>query len=50
MDQPAAVKSPSETGNLMPYLIGAVEAYATVGEMSGVLREVWGEFREPVVV
>lgn len=45
-----AAKPPSENGNLMPYLIEAVEAYATVGEICGVLREVWGEFREPVVV
>jgi methylmalonyl-CoA mutase N-terminal domain/subunit len=36
--------------NLMPRLLDAVRAYASVGEMSSVLREVWGMFREPAVV
>jgi len=36
--------------NLMPLLISAAEAYCTLGEMCGVLREVFGEFREPIVV
>ena len=31
----------------MPALVGAVRAGATVGEMSDVLRQVFGEFREP---
>ena len=39
----------SET-NLMPWFIRAAEAYATLGEMCGVLREVFGEYREPVAV
>ncbi len=34
--------------NLMEPICEAVEAYASVGEISGVLREVFGEFREPV--
>lgn len=34
--------------NVVPYLIEAVEAYATLGEISRVFREVFGEFREPV--
>ena len=34
--------------NLMPYIIDAVKAYATVGEMADVMRSVFGEFREPV--
>ncbi|HLE02727.1 MAG TPA: methylmalonyl-CoA mutase family protein, partial [Dehalococcoidia bacterium] len=29
--------------NLMPHLLECVEAYATIGEMCGVLRGVWGE-------
>ncbi len=33
-----------EGRNLMPALIPAVIAGATVGEISGVLREVWGEY------
>ena len=36
--------------NLMPPLIEACKARATLGEMAGVLREVYGEFREPVNV
>jgi methylmalonyl-CoA mutase N-terminal domain/subunit len=34
--------------NLMPYIIEAVKSYATVGEISNVFREVFGEFKEPV--
>ncbi len=36
--------------NLMPALIEAVKAYATVGEISNVLRVAWGEHRELVTV
>jgi methylmalonyl-CoA mutase, N-terminal domain len=36
--------------NLMPAIIEAVEAYATIGEMCGVLRRVYGEYREPLAV
>jgi methylmalonyl-CoA mutase N-terminal domain/subunit len=35
--------------NLMPLLVEAVEAYATVGEISRALRDTWGEYRQPVV-
>jgi methylmalonyl-CoA mutase, N-terminal domain len=34
--------------NLMPHLMDCVRAYCTVGEMSGVFREVFGEFEEPI--
>jgi methylmalonyl-CoA mutase N-terminal domain/subunit len=37
------------TDNLMPVIIDAVRAYATLGEMAGALREVWGEHKEPLV-
>ena len=30
--------------NLLPFILDAVESYATVGEISNVLREVWGEY------
>ncbi|HEY6972343.1 MAG TPA: methylmalonyl-CoA mutase family protein [Candidatus Angelobacter sp.] len=36
--------------NLMPHIIGAVESYATVGEISDSLRRVFGEYRETVVI
>ncbi len=31
--------------NLMPYIYDAVKAYASVGEISGTLKEVFGEYR-----
>ena len=34
-------------GNLMPRLIDAVRACATLGEMCDALRDVWGEYEEP---
>lgn len=36
--------------NLMPLFVDAVNAYATLGEIMGVLRQVWGEYREEPVV
>ncbi len=39
----------SET-NLMPHFIRCAAAYATLGEQCRVLREVFGEYREPVAV
>lgn len=36
--------------NLMPIIIAAVEAYATVGEISDTLRNVFGEYKEAVVI
>lgn len=36
--------------NLVPLILTAVESYATVGEISGRLRKVWGEYRESVTV
>ena len=35
---------------LMPKILNAVKAYATVGEIFGVLRETWGEYTEPNVI
>ncbi len=36
--------------NLMPALIGCAAAYATLGEICGVFRAVFGEYREPAAV
>jgi methylmalonyl-CoA mutase N-terminal domain/subunit len=36
-------------GNVMPALVEAVKAYATIGEICGVLREVFGEYRPAAV-
>jgi methylmalonyl-CoA mutase, N-terminal domain len=37
-------------GNLMPDILAAVEANATVGEISDTMRKVFGEYKEAVVV
>lgn len=36
--------------NLMPTMIEAVKAYATLGEITDVLRQVYGEYKELIVV
>jgi methylmalonyl-CoA mutase, N-terminal domain len=38
------------TENVLPRILDCVEAYATVGEISNRLRNVWGEYREAVTV
>jgi len=38
------------TENLMPRILDAVRAYATVGEMCDALREVWGEYEEVPII
>ncbi len=37
-------------GNLMPQILAAVEAYATIGEISDAMRGVFGEYQETVVI
>ena len=39
-----------ENENLMPYIIDCVRAYATLGEIMKVLRQVFGEYREPIII
>ena len=41
-------KNPND--NLMPVILDAVKAYATLGEICGVLREGFGEYRETIVL
>jgi len=38
------------TSNLMPPILEAVRAYATVGEMCDALRDVWGEYEEVAII
>jgi methylmalonyl-CoA mutase N-terminal domain/subunit len=38
------------TANLMPPILAAVKSYATLGEICGVLREVFGDYRAPTAV
>jgi methylmalonyl-CoA mutase N-terminal domain/subunit len=46
----AAARPASSETNLMPHFVRCAEAYATLGEQCGVLRGVFGEYREPVAV
>ena len=50
----AALREIEETANsqhnLMPAILDAVKVYATVGEISGTLRNVFGEYQESVVI
>src|SRR5438477_482485 len=46
-----SVQNAARSGeNLMPQIVDAVEAYATVGEISDAMRAVFGEYRETVVI
>jgi methylmalonyl-CoA mutase N-terminal domain/subunit len=38
------------TENLLPAILTAVESYATVGEISDALRQIFGEYQESVVI
>ena len=40
----------STTENLLPAILSAVEAYATVGEISDTLRHIFGEYHESAVI
>lgn len=47
----AGVEEAARSGaNLMPRILAAVEAYATVGEISDAMRRVFGEYKEAVVI
>ncbi len=39
-----------QDGNLMPYIIEAVQCYASLGEICGVMREKWGEYSPPIYI
>ncbi len=46
----AAGRPGSSETNLMPHFLRCANAYATLGEQCAVLRQVFGEYREPVAV
>jgi methylmalonyl-CoA mutase N-terminal domain/subunit len=48
--QAAAGKDPWGKDLLMPRILDAVRTYATLGEIMGVFREVWGENTEPHII
>ena len=41
-------KAANTSENLMPHLMDCIRAYCSVGEMSRVFCEVFGEFQEPI--
>ncbi len=45
----ALEKAASEEKNVMPYLLACCKDYATVGEMSNVFKDIFGEFVEPSI-
>jgi methylmalonyl-CoA mutase N-terminal domain/subunit len=56
-DQTAVQKSLAElkkaaegAENLVPYILKAVKTYASVGEIMGALREVFGEYHDPGII
>ncbi|UCE11927.1 MAG: hypothetical protein JSW61_10285, partial [Candidatus Thorarchaeota archaeon] len=42
-------KASDGTDNVMPHIVDAVKAYATVGEICQVWRDLWGEWEEPKI-
>ena len=45
----AVDKAAREGENVMPFLVDCCRAYATVGEMAGIFRDVFGEWEEPSI-
>jgi len=45
----ALEKATKDKVNVMPYLVDCCKAYATVGEMTNVFRDIFGEFVEPSI-
>ncbi|MCJ7612951.1 MAG: methylmalonyl-CoA mutase family protein, partial [Candidatus Aminicenantes bacterium] len=41
-------KAATDGLNIMPFLIWSVKAYATLGEIMDTLKDVYGEYREPI--
>jgi len=36
--------------NLLPFILNSVKTYASIGEICNVLREVFGEYKEQVII
>ena len=45
----AVRKAANSKDNIMPHILDAVKVYATLGEICGVLREEFGEYKESVI-
>jgi len=46
----AEAKTAGREENIVPSILEAVRAHATVGEIFGLLREVFGEYRQPAIL
>ena len=46
----AEAKTAGKDINIVPSILEAVRVYATVGEIFGLLREVFGEYRQPAIL
>ncbi len=47
----AALKSATQSNtNLMPFILDAVKVYASIGEICNTMRDVFGEYKEHVVI
>jgi methylmalonyl-CoA mutase N-terminal domain/subunit len=46
----ALKKACQNDDNLMPFIVSAVKEYATLGEICNVMRDVFGEYKENIVV
>jgi methylmalonyl-CoA mutase N-terminal domain/subunit len=42
-------KAAEDSQNLMPYILASVKTYATLGEIVDSLKEVYGEYQEPIM-
>jgi methylmalonyl-CoA mutase N-terminal domain/subunit len=45
----ALKKAASDEVNLMPFLVDCVKCYATLGEIVETLKEIYGEYQEPIM-
>lgn len=46
----AESKATGRNGNIVPAMIEAVKAHATVGEIFGLMREIFGEYKPPTII
>jgi methylmalonyl-CoA mutase N-terminal domain/subunit len=46
----AESKAAGRNGNIVPAMVEAVKAHASVGEIFGILREIFGEYKPPTII
>jgi methylmalonyl-CoA mutase, N-terminal domain len=46
----AEAKASGRDGNIVPAMVEAVKAHATIGEIFGILREIFGEYKPPTII